>query len=205
MKLSDRWKGTKPLKRWALVMIAVVVMAFISYPVYVNHMRSRNRPAYPPSWSDIQSLVNANAQWEVYKKGGEYLQALQSGTWHYPRAHDPTCDARPINAIGARVTVDFLRTLTPAHVEMLKDKLPFSKLTQDQKKILYLEPGYHYNPGADLQNSYIKVVVRKFGKQDPYADFFWCTKTITGQEILIEDGGNNFYLKDVAKWQQPWN
>lgn len=190
------------MKRWMLVVAIAVGVALGTYYARVNH--PKNRPSYPPSWTDIQSLVKANRQWEEYKKGDQYLQALLAGTAHYPRANDPTSDARMINAVGTHVTVDFLATLTPAQVELLKDKLPFSKLTEQQKRLLRLEPGYHYNPKADLRNSYIRLVLRKFGRQPPYADFLWCTRDEDGREITIEDGRSNFFLKDVAKWQQPW-
>ena len=115
---------------WGLL-VAFVVASIVFLGVHM-HMRSAALwKGFPPStWDGVPAMLDAAVQSEQYRQGGEYLSDLG--------ALEAT-DFAETTPFAHRVVVDFLRSLTPEQVNIIRRRvLTVNHLRRDQKEALLL-------------------------------------------------------------------
>lgn len=186
---SAQTAGVQRLRRWILTIGILLVLMFAAYWLRsVIALRLQNRPC-AATWAEVQSTVQSNMQTEEYRKGGEYLKALAN-------SNNPSefLKGKKYVAIRLRVVIDFLRTVTPAQVEAMNDKLPYTQLSSKQQGILGRLSEYHQRTGVNPENSYIRLEVWRM--RMPYIQISWLGRGLDSREVCYLM--HHYWVRDAA-------
>jgi len=150
MNLSiEQERKIKRRRLFGLVAIAALALVILAGICIHKHKTSQFSTSLwkgvpPPTWDGVPAALDAAVHSAQYKDGGKYLSN--------PSMIETASDARRI-VCAYRIVIDFLRSLTPEQVNILRRQpLAFSQLKRDQQNTLLRLADVLHNKEALVRN-----------------------------------------------------
>lgn len=170
------------LRRGVIAAVAVIVLAAVygGWSIHTSRQRLNEfQDQLNCTWNGVPAVLSVAVNSPQYRDGGVYLAN--------PSLLNNASDAQR-DAYSYRLAIDFLRSLTPEQVNIMRSQaLPFDRLSSDQKKALSqaaVSRAEGYVP-THVKESYIAVQSIGTRKGEPCFHFCWLTPGMKKGQIGI--------------------
>jgi hypothetical protein len=120
--------NTKTL-RYLVILLVIVFVVYGGISIYNKSQQHNTKPEEFITWIGVPAVLDSAVKLQSYIDGGVYL----SNPGKLKNANSMQRDVYSV-----RLTIDFLRSLTPEQISYFKNKkaLPFDKLSKNQQTAL---------------------------------------------------------------------